>query len=364
MPATEPARVVFAGGGTGGHLYPAIAIAQRLSTENADVTFVGSADRLEATIVPKAGYRLETVRCSPLHRGLAGLGSVSVNLAGTLQSIALLHRLRPDVVVATGGYVSVPVMLAARVLRAFGASRARLALLEPNATPGRANRMLAPLVDEIWGAFPVAGDRFSSKFVMTGVPVRESLKNLPPRALAAARFGLDARRPILFALGGSLGARTITQAVLELAGRDGLPAGWQVLLIAGSAMPSPSPDVVVVPYLDDVADAFAAADAVLARAGGSTLAELAAVGKPSILVPYPYAADDHQSENARRFAERGAAVVVRDDELGTRLAPLLESMTPERLSVLQRAAARSSVGDPTEEVASRVERLAGRNNRR
>src|SRR5581483_2622092 len=101
MPATDSARVVFAGGGTGGHLYPAIAIAQRLERADADVTFVGSADRLESTIVPAAGYRLETVRCAPMRRGAGAIGSLSANVAGTLQSIALLARLRPDVVVAT-----------------------------------------------------------------------------------------------------------------------------------------------------------------------------------------------------------------------------------------------------------------------
>lgn len=365
MPATDSARVIFAGGGTGGHLYPAIAVAQRLERANADVTFVGSADRLESTIVPKAGYRLETVRCAPMRRGAGAIGSLSANVAGTLQSIALLARLRPDVVVATGGYVSVPVVLAARLLRALGLSRARLALLEPNATPGRANRMLAPMVDEIWAAFPAPDDRFSGKWFATGVPVRESLRHLPPRDVAAARLGLDARGPILFALGGSQGARTITQTVLRLAVEGRLPTGWHVLLVTGDATtPSPSPDVTVVPYLDAMADAFAAADVVLARAGASTLAELSAVQKPAILVPYPYAADDHQTANARRFAQGGAAIVVADRDLPSALAPLLATMSADRMAALQRAAVRSDASDPAALVASRVERLARRNNRR
>src|SRR6185437_5252011 len=197
---------------------------------------------------------------------------------------------------ATGGYVCFPLVLAARVLRLTRATAAPIVLFEPNATPGLTNRVLAPMVDEIWGAADAA-PRWAAKYLRTGIPVRASLRSLPPRAAAAAQFGLDPLRPILLAMGGSQGARTINAAVRALAARGGLPRGWQVLLVTGGGDgDSGAHDgVAAVPYLDDVAAGYAAADAVLARAGASTLAELATAGKPAILVPYPFAADDHQT---------------------------------------------------------------------
>ena len=141
-------NIVFTGGGTGGHLYPAIAIAQALG-DRANVAFIGSADRLEAKIVPQAGYPLITVRSGPRTRPFA-------NVAGVFQALGALRKLRPDIVIATGGYVGLPVVLAARILGK------RIALLEPNAHPGLTNRMLSPLVDEVWGAFAQPDKRFAS----------------------------------------------------------------------------------------------------------------------------------------------------------------------------------------------------------
>ena len=175
-------NVVFTGGGTGGHLYPAIAIAQALG-ERANVTFIGAADRLEATIVPNAGYPLITVKSAPAKRAYA-------NLPGVFEAMSALRRLRPDIVIATGGYVSLPVVLAARILRQFKRIHATIALLEPNARPGLTNRLLAPLVDEVWGAFPGGDPRFAGKYVQTGIPVRASLRTLPSRDAAIERLGL------------------------------------------------------------------------------------------------------------------------------------------------------------------------------
>ena len=179
----------------------------------------------------------------------------------------------------------------------------RIALLEPNARPGLTNRMLAPLVDEVWGAFAQADQRFANKYVHTGIPVRASLRSLPPRDAALERLGLSAKRSTLLAMGGSQGARSINDALTSLLKSDGLPEGWQLIHVTGekeydrvraalSADPSTPlryarDDKAVRPYLDDVSDAYAAADLVLARAGASTLGELAATGRPAILVPYP-----------------------------------------------------------------------------
>ncbi|MGA7569770.1 MAG: UDP-N-acetylglucosamine--N-acetylmuramyl-(pentapeptide) pyrophosphoryl-undecaprenol N-acetylglucosamine transferase, partial [Candidatus Aquilonibacter sp.] len=281
-------NVVFTGGGTGGHLYPAIAIAQALG-ERANVTFIGAADRLEATIVPNAGYPLITVKSAPAKRAYA-------NLPGVFEAMSALRRLRPDIVIATGGYVSLPVVLAARILRQFKRIHATIALLEPNARPGLTNRLLAPLVDEVWGAFPGGDPRFAGKYVQTGIPVRASLRTLPSRDAAIERLGLSSKRNTLLAMGGSQGARSINDALTSLLKSDGLPDGWQLIHVTGekeydrvrSALGRE--DGALRAYLNDVGDAYAAADLVLARAGASTLGELAATGRPAILVPYPHAA--------------------------------------------------------------------------
>ena len=364
-------RVLFAGGGTGGHLYPAIAIADALRVRGASAAFVGSGDRLEAWIVPRAGYALHTIAARPLTRRLSLdlARTIWANAAGTLQSLALLLRDRPDAVIATGGYVCFPAVLAARALRWTRVHRAAIALLEPNAKPGLTNRMLAPLVDEVWGAFGDADSRFAGKYVRTGVPVRASLRALPSRAAAAASLALDPQRKTLLAMGGSQGARTVNDAAIAIART--LSPEWQLLLVTGegdyervrAAMPAGS--ATVVGYLEDPAAAYAAADLVLARAGASTLAELAAVGKPAILVPYPFAADDHQTTNAQRFAETGAAVVVADRDLPDgALRAFARASEEPALGTLRAAAVGLQTGDPLATILARVDWLTARKDER
>lgn len=353
-------NVVFTGGGTGGHLYPAIAIAQALG-DRANVTFIGSADRLEATIVPQAGYPLITVRSGPRTRPFA-------NVAGVFAALRALRKLQPDIVIATGGYVGLPVVLAARVLGK------KIALLEPNAHPGLTNRMLAPLVDEVWGAFAQPDKRFANKYVHTGIPVRASLRTLPPRDAALERLGLSTKRSTLLAMGGSQGARSINDALTSLLKTDGLPEGWQLIHVTGEAeydrvkaalrgSPSLAPQGDAIrAYLNDVSDAYAAADLVLARAGASTLGELAAIGRPAILVPYPYASEDHQRANAEMAARTGAAVVVDDRELiAGKLRSVLSDVTrPARLAELRAAAQRERAADPLATILARVDALTMR----
>jgi UDP-N-acetylglucosamine--N-acetylmuramyl-(pentapeptide) pyrophosphoryl-undecaprenol N-acetylglucosamine transferase len=350
--------VVFAGGGTGGHLYPAIAIADALRDRRAKIAFIGTADRLEATLVPKAGYELYPIasRALPRRPSLELLKTVASNLKGTMQSLRLLASQHPDIVIATGGYVCFPVALAARIRKVLRLSAAPLVLLEPNAAPGLTNRLLMPIVDEVWGLDTI------------GIPIRSALRSLPSRDVAIARLGLDPSRRTLVAMGGSQGARSINDALVRLVERGALPVGWQLLALTG---PSDFERVrgVLGPaaraYLDDMSDAYAAADLVLARAGASTLGELAALGKPSILVPYPFAAEAHQAANAARFEAAGAAAVLTDGQLqaGALDALLAQTVEPKRLATLAQGAARLGGDDPLSAILARIDTLLARSKR-
>jgi UDP-N-acetylglucosamine--N-acetylmuramyl-(pentapeptide) pyrophosphoryl-undecaprenol N-acetylglucosamine transferase len=366
-------KVAFAGGGTGGHVYPAIALADALR-DRADILFIGSPDGIENTLVPAAGYELAAVQSSPLQRGAWSgvLHTITANSAGIAQGVSVLRAFDPDIVIATGGYVCFPAMAAARILRGVRPSPA-LALLEPNAHPGLANRLLAPIVDEVWGAFPQADPAFARKYVYTGVPVRASLLHPDNRIEAARRLGLDPARRTILAIGGSQGARSVNEAVAALVTRRALPAAWQVLHICGerdyeymqAAERTPFGEnlAVLVSYLPDMADAYAVCDLAIARAGASTLGELTALGIPALLVPYPFASEDHQATNARKLAESGAAVVIADGELNADSLwwTLREVMRPERLDEMRSAARLRANRDPVAAILARVEALVTKN---
>lgn len=366
-------NVVFTGGGTGGHVYPAIALADALRGR-ANVQFIGTADRLEAKIVPDAGYDLVTVASRPLQRSFSfsTAQTAAVNAVGVAQALGALAKFSPDLVVATGGYVCFPVIVAAKMLRTIGRTRARLALVEPNAQPGLTNRLLAPLVDEVWGAFENGDPRFAGKYVHTGIPVREKLFHPNNRIEAARRLGLDPNRKTIVAIGGSQGARSINETIAALVTRRALPPEWQILHASGERdyeymraeerTPFDDNRVVLVPYLREMADAYALADLVIARAGASTLGELAALGLPSILVPYPFASEDHQAANARAFEEAGAASVIADRELNADSLwwTLRDVMEPQRLNAMRAAARSLAARDPVATILARIDALTSR----
>ncbi len=341
----------------------------RFARAATSITFIGAKDRLEATIVPRSGYRLVTVASGPLTRSSSStiVRSGLANALGIVQSARALARLQPHIIIATGGYVCFPVVLAAAMM-----FRHPIALLEPNAHPGLTNRALAPLVDEVWGAFPEADPHFKNKYVHTGIPVRSTLRALPSRDEAVARLGLSVNRRTILAMGGSQGARSINDALTSLVKSNGLPEGWQLIHVTGEkeydrvrrALDGTATPPAVRPYLHDMTDAYAAADLVLARAGASTLGELGATGKPALLVPYPLAADDHQRANAEMVARSGAAVVVDDRELiAGKLRGVLADITqPGRLASLSAAAERARAIDPVATILARVDVLTARKN--
>lgn len=366
-------NVLFAGGGTGGHIYPAVAIADALGTR-ATVRFVGTSDRLETRLVPQAGYELRTIPASPLVRGasLNTLRAAAANVHGVVRALHEVRTFAPDIVVATGGYVAFPVMIAAKLLRATGQLHARFALLEPNAQPGLTNRLLAPLVDEVWGAYDSSRAWFGRKFIRTGIPVRASLLRGRNRIEAARRLALDASRKTILAIGGSQGARSINESVAALVTRRALPDEWQVLHVCGERdyaymqaeerEPFQNNRVALHPYLSDMADAYEVADIAIARAGASTLAEFAVTGLPSILVPYPHASDNHQLRNAEVFGDAGAAVLIEDKRLDADALwwALRDAMQPARLQAMGEAARSLGSRDALPAILARIDAAGAR----
>ena len=364
---------MFAGGGTGGHVYPAVALADALGAR-ASVRFIGTADRLESKLVPQAGYELRTIQAAPLSRSasLQTLKTAGVNAIGLAQALREVRAFSPDLVVATGGYVCFPVMAAARMLRTARLLHARLGLLEPNAQPGLTNRLLTPMVDEVWGAYDTSRAYFGKKFVRTGIPVRPSLLRGRNRIEAFRNLGLDPSRKTILAIGGSQGARTINEAVAALVTRRALPDGWQVLHVCGERdygymqaeerTPFENNLVSLRAYLSDMSDAYEVADIAIARAGASTLGEFAALGLPSILVPYPYAADDHQLRNAQVFERAGAAVVIEDRRLDADSLwwVLRDAMQAERLTSMREGARSLGSRDAVPTILARIDALVPR----
>jgi UDP-N-acetylglucosamine--N-acetylmuramyl-(pentapeptide) pyrophosphoryl-undecaprenol N-acetylglucosamine transferase len=364
-------RIAFTGGGTGGHIYPALAIDDALRAryrpEAYEARFFGNRHGLEATLVKT--MPLTFVPSAALQRKLSfsTLRTVFANAAGVVRAMAALARFKPLFVVATGGYVCFPVVVAARILRTLRILRCRIALLEINATPGLTNRLLKPLVDEVWTTYAASGRSFGRKAVVTGAPVRASLRIPKDAASARDRLGLDPDRTTVVVMGGSQGARSINEAVAALVTRRTL-GGWQVLHVSGERdfayMQAEERDlaagnrVQLVPYLSDPADAYAAADVVIARAGASTLAELAVTGTPSVLIPYPFAAEQHQAHNAALFQEAGAAVVLKDSEVdGDRLWwTLREVLETDRVVTMRRAARSLAPRNAGAAIVARIER--------
>ena len=365
-------RVAFTGGGTGGHVYPALAIDDALRTRfGADAYtahFYGNRTGLEATLVKT--IPISFVPSAPLQRSLswATLRTLFANTAGIFVALRALATFKPDFVVATGGYVCFAVVVAARILRVLRILHAPIALLEINVTPGLTNRIVLPLVDEVWTTYAASQEAFGHKAVLTGAPVRASLTLVKDGPSARERLDLDPDRTTVVVIGGSQGARSVNEAVAALVTRRTLGPDWQVLHVsgerdyvymqAGERELAPGNHVRLVPYLDDPADAYAAADAVVARAGASTLAELAVTGTPAVLVPYPHAADQHQAVNAALFAESGAAVVLDDAEVdGDRLWwALREVLEPDRNAAMRRAARSLAPRNAAAAIVARIER--------
>lgn len=315
-------RLLIAGGGTGGHLFPALAVAEQWEKEGGEVLFVGTPQGLESRILPERGKSLALIRVGR-YQGGGILGKLRTILGlpqALLHALRIVRRFQPDVVLGVGGYASAPAVVAARLLAI------PTALHEQNALPGLTNRLLSRLASQIFISFEAARGHFSTARVLhTGNPVNHLFHQQPLKP--APRRGEPFH---LLIFGGSLGAQVFGErippvlAALRQSGRA-LVVAHQVqanqqeqvqALYERCAMPA-----TVQGFFDNMAERYQQADLVLCRAGATTVAELAALGKPALLIPYPYAADDHQTANAQAFAETGAGWMCPQ-----------EQMTPEWLT--------------------------------
>jgi UDP-N-acetylglucosamine--N-acetylmuramyl-(pentapeptide) pyrophosphoryl-undecaprenol N-acetylglucosamine transferase len=346
-------RIVIGAGGTAGHVVPALAVADALSARGARVSFIGG-ERAELELIPAAGYELHRLRVRPLPRDrpVGAARALAIDGAAVLGAVRLLRSLGPDAVIGAGGYVAAPVGLAARV------RRMPLVLMEADSHLGLTNRLLAPLARRVCLAFPIEG-RTSSRYVLTGRPVPAPATD---REAARARFGIHPGETCVLVFGGSQGARSINRAAVD--GFAG--ARFRVLHAAGergmAELRSPGAHYDLRAYIDDFGQALLAADLVVARAGGSIF-EVAAHGRPAVLIPYPHATADHQTANARYMERAGAAVVIPDAELtASRLAQEVGGLLadPARLQAMARASAALARPDAAAAVAREALLAAGR----
>jgi UDP-N-acetylglucosamine--N-acetylmuramyl-(pentapeptide) pyrophosphoryl-undecaprenol N-acetylglucosamine transferase len=346
-------KIVIAAGGTGGHLYPGIAIAREVLAEaGSKVLFVGTRQGIEARILPKESLPVQFINVGRL-KGM-GAGSIIKTLftlpRSLFQSLGILRRERPDAVVGVGGYASGPVALAAWLLRF------PLVIVEPNSYAGLANRVLGRFANNVFVCFPGRDQQGffpAKKKVLTGPLVRKGITG-GDRGWALANFGLEPARFTVFVMGGSGGAHAINRAMQEAAPELKNIAGLQVLHQTGE---KDAGDVregyrrtgvkaVVLPYIDDMAGAYAAADLVVSRSGATTVAELAVCGKRAVLIPYPFAADNHQEHNARSLAERGGGEVI-----------VQRDLTPQKLASVIQQYARGKGGTPSPLASSAAEEI-------
>lgn len=344
-------RVLVSAGGTGGDLFPAVAVVeqlQMLTGNKCKAVFVGNPRRIEATVVPQLGYEFHGLSIE----GWKGVRNIqSYKLPFTiLDSYATVRRvastLHPHVALCAGTYISYPLGLWAK------RNKVPLVLIESNAIPGKANRQLADKASLIVAAFEECKEYISQSaaqhVVVCGNPIRQSFETLPTMADARRFWGLDENKTTLLVFGGSLGAASIN-SVVERMIPELVEKGIQVIWQTGKQYKAPlalPAGVIVQPFIDTMAEAYAAANVVVCRSGGGTVAELGVVGKPAILVPYPHAANNEQEFNARALQRNGAAIMIKDGDVASSLPKTLISLLLDVNTQENMAKASAALGKP------------------
>ncbi|HEU4433524.1 MAG TPA: undecaprenyldiphospho-muramoylpentapeptide beta-N-acetylglucosaminyltransferase [Pyrinomonadaceae bacterium] len=356
-------RVLIAAGGTGGHIYPGIAVAQEIMRRDASsaVRFVGTARGLETRLVPQAGFELSLIDSAGLKNvsRIAQMRGVVLLPKSFLSALSVIRKFRPDVVVGAGGYVSGPVVLMAAL------TNRRTLVMESNALPGWTNRVLARFVNRAAVSFEQALPFFHGKGVVTGNPVRREFFEISRKQREPGKFSL-----LIF--GGSQGARAINEGMIAaLPALDSLKSTLRIKHQTGPADLEKvktgylnagwGEQADVRSYIDNMMADFAATDLVICRAGATTTAELIAAGKASIMIPFPFAADDHQRKNAEALAAAGASrMILQKDLSGERLAKEISVLaeSPQELDRMEEASRKLAHGDAAASVVDMIEELS------
>lgn len=350
-------KVILSGGGTGGHIYPALTIADQLKKihPEIEITFIGTRQGLEKDIVPRYGYTLKYIEVAGFRRSLSldTFRSAGKLMKGLYDAYRLIDKIRPDLVIGTGGYVCGPVVFMAAL------KNIPTCIQEQNAMPGVTNKILSHYVKKVFLGYKEAGKYFYSRAdkVYTGNPIRTEILSCE-KAAATAELGLDPSKKTILVSGGSRGARSINNAMLEaellLSDRHDV----QVLHVTGDAnyeqymkdikaKGGVGDNIIIKPYLHNMPVALAAADLAVFRAGAIGLAELMAKGIPSVLIPYPYATANHQEFNARAIEANGAAKVILDkDVTGDSILEIVEHLLVHEGKLKEMRQAALALGKP------------------
>ena len=322
-------KAVITGGGTGGHIYPALAVAEELKNRGWEVLYLGSDHRMEAEIVPNAGYRFKSLSVRPLPRNISFkvFSSLFYNTKAFIKALKLIWKFEADVVIGTGGFVAGPIVLAGALLRK------KTLIHEQNAYPGITNKLLARVVDKVCLNFSEAAEYLKikqEKIEITGNPVRPKILSADRRQ-AYQELNLNPERKTILITGGSLGAEIINQSVIEVY-EYALKQGIQILHLCGknnynrmlkkleeNNFDPENPLINLIAYLNEMEYALAAADLIISRAGATGLAEITTCEKPSILIPFAAAAENHQLFNARSLEKNNAALIIEESELNGKL---------------------------------------------
>lgn len=317
-------KVIISGGGTGGHIFPAVAIANEIKARHADaeILFVGALGKMEMEKVPKAGYEIEGLPVVGFNRSnlIANLGFPVKLIQSLWRAYKIVKNFKPDMAIGVGGFASGPTLAMANLLGI------KTLIQEQNSYAGVTNKILGKRASKICVAYPGMEAFFpANKIVFTGNPVRKDIfpSKISPEN-ARAFFKLDPNKKTLLVIGGSLGAKSINQAIAKSVQSfvaQGIQVIWQTgkpFIAEAQAVVASlnSPNIYVADFIYDMHEAYAAADLVVSRAGALSVSELAILAKPSILVPYPFAAEDHQTQNAKTLSDKNAAILIPDDKIG------------------------------------------------
>ncbi|MDL2297004.1 undecaprenyldiphospho-muramoylpentapeptide beta-N-acetylglucosaminyltransferase [Bacteroidales bacterium OttesenSCG-928-B11] len=364
-------KFIISGGGTGGHIFPAIAIANKLKQliPDAEILFIGANGKMEMKRVPEAGYPIEGLDIYGISRDFSPRGIARnlklpfVLMNSMSKAKRIIRNFKPDVVIGVGGFASGP------ALRAAAALGIPTLIQEQNSFPGVTNKLLAKTVSKICVAYPGLEHYFpEEKIVLTGNPVRDIILNLKDKSPEAYQFfGLSPEKRTILVVGGSLGARTINECLasgIDDLAQTGTQLIWQTgelfyNTISQDLLDKQSETIKIMPFIREMDKAYEVADIIISRAGAIAISELTIVGKPTILVPFPYAAEDHQTKNAQALVDRNAAILISDHDATEKLLPSLYELinNPKQCNTLSQNIKKLAQPEAIDKIAEEILKL-------